>query len=323
MGVPQTASQNTDTIGVLELGTNSLKLHLSLDEHDHSEPFRVEWDVGFEVYSTRYISEETIENVLSQSHDLLEKHGVDSSRAIVFGIATGVFRDAENTPTLLERLSKEEQIPVRILTAEEEASLLIEGASKLVLERPGMVFDLGGGHLELVYLGGNGSWLREELPLGAIQLHHLGLLASETWDEKSARQWIDTSFQHARVFKLPSIHGTGGTMKAIAQVAGTLSIPIERIQGIERDVRANGAPSILSKRRRELLLPGIMVVCRLAEHIGARTLHYTRVDLGEILLTRLQPFRGALRGPMSRSFLFHHLDIFRTDPPNPREDRGN
>jgi hypothetical protein len=37
------------------------------------------------------------------------------------------------------------------------------------------------------------------------------------------------------------------------------------------------------------------------------------VDLGEVLLGRLQPFRGALREPMCRSILFQHLDIFRPD----------
>ncbi len=315
MKTPLVTSSNTETIGVIELGTNSLKLHLSKDELPHLEPLRVEWDIGFEVYSTRYISQETIGIAMALIRDLLAKYGVESSRSSLYGIATGVFRDAENTMTLLDRINEEVKIPVRILSAEEEASLLMEGASKLISERPSMVFDLGGGHLEMVYFGGNGNRLREELPLGTILLHHLGLFASETWDEKSARQWIEKRLQHARIFKLPSIHGTGGAVKALAQVAGTHTISIDRLHKMEKEARKSGAPRTLSSRRQELYLPGLIVVCHLMDRIEAEMLHYTRIDLGEILLARLQPFRSALRGPMSRSFLFHHLDIFRTDSP--------
>jgi hypothetical protein len=47
------------------------------------------------------------------------------------------------------------------------------------------------------------------------------------------------------------------------------------------------------------------------EHVGAKHLRYTRVDLGDILLERLKPIRGALRGRMTPAFLHHQLDIFR------------
>jgi exopolyphosphatase/guanosine-5'-triphosphate,3'-diphosphate pyrophosphatase len=300
------------TLAVLELGTNSLKLHLYREALGRFEPFRVEWDLGFEVYSSRRLSEQTIQRSLSQIQALLASQGADPAHHPVFGIATGAFREAENTSLLLDRLD-ELGIPVMVLKVKEEASLLIEGARNLVKQRPGMAFDLGGGSLELVYLGINGSWLCEDLPLGAIRIHRMASLASGVLDEKEARRWIRTALKKARVFHLPEIHGTGGTMKALAQVAGTKTIERAKVRRIEDSVRRSGAPPELSERRREIFLPGLMVVRRLMDHVGAERLHYTRVDLGEILLSRLEPFLGALRGPIRRSFLLQHLDIFRPE----------
>src|SRR6266542_69037 len=99
------------TPGVLELGTNSLKLHLSSGDPDRFEPHRVEWDVGFEVYSSRSISEETIVTAIAQVQALFGEHGVEPAKGPVFGIATGVFRDAENTSAFLDRLYDEVGVP--------------------------------------------------------------------------------------------------------------------------------------------------------------------------------------------------------------------
>lgn len=301
------------TLGVLELGTNSLKLHLAGEERPPGaaagiEAWRLEWDVGFEVYSSRLISEETIGQVLNQVQALLGEQGVDPTQKPLFGIATGAFRDAENTQSLMDRLRDEMGIPVRVLTMKEEASLLLEGASRLIPERPAMVFDLGGGSLERVFLGNNGFSIREALPLGAIRIHHDASLVSGAWDELTAKRWIQKALQTARPFRVPEVHGTGGTVKAIAQVAGGSPIAIEDLRRIERAVRRDGAPDVLSERRRQIFLPGLMVVRRLLEHVEARRLHHARVDLGGVLLGRLRPYGEALRSHWCESALV--LDVF-------------
>ena len=178
-----------------------------------------------------------------------------------------------------------------------------------------MVFDLGGGSLEMVYFGFDGSWIWKGLPLGAIRIHQLACLASGGWDDGPALRWVDKALQHARAFNLATIHGTGGTVKAIAQVAGRSAVSIEEIRAFERAVRAEGPPASLPDRRRTLFLPGLLVVRRLMERVGARMVRHIRVDLGEALLERLRPFRGALRGPACRSVLFQHLELFRPGVP--------
>ena len=158
-------------LGVLELGTNSLKLHpYSMDGEVH-EPIRVEWEVGFEVYSKGRFSSSTIQNAVEQVKKILGDRR-DGELEDVFGVATGVFEDAENTSELLDQLDRDLDVPVRVLTGAEQARLLFLGFRERVSERPAMVFDLGCGRLEKVYLGGGNLYLHDSLPLGVILLHH-------------------------------------------------------------------------------------------------------------------------------------------------------
>jgi exopolyphosphatase/pppGpp-phosphohydrolase len=316
MEIPLAARAGSTMIGVLELGTNSLKLHLSKDDLDPSDPRRVEWDLGYEVYSSFRISDETIGKILAQVHALLAENRVLSDRVPMVAIATGAFKEAheDDIETLRLRFYQEEAIPLRILTGVEESFLLMEGARDKVTERPGLAFDLGGGSLDMVYFGRSGSCLPGHHPLGPIRIHHRTHLGSGAWDETQARICIDAVLRDVCPLQLPTIHGTGGTVKAIARVAGTDSIPYQVLCDLEEEARRKGAPRTLSNRRRLLFLPGLLTVRRLAEHTGAKVLRHTRVDLGEVLLARLRPFRAALRDPLNRTILFQHLEIFRTAP---------
>ncbi len=287
---------------VLELGTNSLKLHLYKEALGRFEPVRVEWDLGFEACSTLLISDKAMAAALTQTQKVLTEHEVRIPARSVYGIATGAFRQAENTHLLVDRMQKELGIRVWVLSGQDEASLLNEGAQNLIPTPPAMVFDLGGGSLDIVYFGNDRFWVPENLPLGVIHLHQMAARVSGEWDESEALRLIAAGLKDARSFRLPVIHGTGGTVKAIAQVANVSPIPLSEIRRLEEITRGKGAPFELSERRRELFLPGLLVVRNLMEHVGAGTLHYTRIDLGEVLLGRLLPIRGVLRGPLSRAF---------------------
>ncbi|MBI4587068.1 MAG: hypothetical protein HY717_23910 [Planctomycetes bacterium] len=304
-----TASMRASTLGVLELGTNSLKLHLYSQELDRFEPFRLEWEVGFEVYSSGRFSEDTIDEVLDSVRGLLGRCGV-SERGDLFGIATGVFQDAENTDILLDRLNGDLAIPVRVLNGAEEARLLIHGFQIHVSQRPAVVFDLGGGRLEMVFLGAGQSYLHETVPLGVIQVNHLASFGSGSWQEEVAVRWIREHLRNAKSVNVDEVHGTGGTVKAISQVAGTSHLDLDILKAVEEVTRRLGAPKFLSPRRQAIFLPGVIIVRHILEHVGARVLHHQRVDLGEVFMERLCSCYKALGGGLKRAFMDHELEIF-------------
>lgn len=95
------------------------------------------------------------------------KHGVER----IHGVATGIMRRASNRDSLLDLMSRETGIRVRVITGEEEALLTSRGVLHWLDwgDRPYGIFDLGGATTEFVAGGGQAS-AAMSLPLGAMTL---------------------------------------------------------------------------------------------------------------------------------------------------------
>ncbi len=297
-------------LGVLELGTNSLKLHRSKGDRERYQPVRSECEVGFDICSTGRLATDTMAEAIEHVARLLTRCEVEEVDTIV-GVATGVFGEVENLEEFLARLRREVGVPVRVLSPAEQAQLLYLGFADRVTERPAMVFDLGCGRLEVVYLGvGEGRrYLHDSLPLGVIRLHQVASLLSGVLDEESARRYIEVKLRDAKRFSVPSAHGTGGTIRVLAQVAQTPELTREVLERVEREIRINGPPQFFSPRRQSILLPGVFIVRRLLDHVDASVVHHHRVDLGVVLLERLQPFYRSVGARLREVFVDREIDI--------------
>lgn len=78
-------------------------------------------------------------------------------------VATEACRIAENGPQFLDRVRRDVGLDIEILTPETEASLAVSGCSSLIDPGAGfvMVFDIGGGSSEIVWLDFTGSGNKE------------------------------------------------------------------------------------------------------------------------------------------------------------------
>ena len=86
-------------------------------------------------------------------------------------IATAAARDATNGPEFIEALrARMPDLPVRVLTGEEEGALSAEGVLLGFPGADGILGDLGGGSLELVDLRQGVPGAAVSLPIGAIRL---------------------------------------------------------------------------------------------------------------------------------------------------------
>ena len=106
--------------------------------------------LGHNAFTKRMLDEKTIARAVRafrQFRDAMDQHGVTAYRAV----ATAAAREARNSRKLLERIKRKTGIEVDVITGEEEAQLVCEavfralGADLL----PRVIFDLGGGSLEL------------------------------------------------------------------------------------------------------------------------------------------------------------------------------
>jgi exopolyphosphatase/pppGpp-phosphohydrolase len=290
---------------VLECGSNSMKAHYrGINGIFQKTSFA--WRLGHEVYSTGRLSEDTLRSAMDAVQSLLQR---GFERRYLLAIATGALRDAENASDLLAELRDRIGLEVRVISGREEASLLAHGYLKVHKELPALLADIGGGSLEVVNLTAEKTVLRDSLPLGAIRVHYLGHTDGKPWNRGFVEEWVSNCFQDASVVRSEQVHGTGGTVKAISKVLGKRSFSDADLSGFLDRMEKEGPPPELKPARREVIMPGIIVLRGLIAHSRATVLHYTNVSIGRIFLERLLERLGASMEGKRKDYLLRDMRI--------------
>ncbi|WP_343044217.1 Ppx/GppA phosphatase family protein [Sneathiella litorea] len=221
----------------MDLGTNNCRLLIAKQQ---GKGFRVIDSfsrivrLGEGVSLTGQLSEEAIERTveaLGICADKMRRAGVTHMRCV----ATEVCRKADNSDDFLDRVRLNCGLDLDIITTAEEAALAAEGCSPLIDYRHqnALVFDIGGGSTELVWLGLKGPKQSEVLgwmsiPVGVVTLteRHGGMEISDDAyaemitdvcryvDEFEAAHGIAGQIREGRVQML----GTSGTVTTLAGV---------------------------------------------------------------------------------------------------------
>ena len=219
-------------LGVLDIGSNTVH-SLVVDAHYGGAPTpahksKLELRLAQFADTTGVISDEAIETLIDfiiQSQVTSEKLGV--SQTIAF--ATSAIRDAPNQAKLRERVENETGIHIDVLSGETEAELTFLAARRWVGWSAGrlMVFDIGGGSLELAVGDDEEPDSAASLPLGAGLLTREFITVDPPLPEqiKELRKHIRAEIA-AMVSRLskgekPRAHvGTSKTFKQLARIAG-------------------------------------------------------------------------------------------------------
>lgn len=259
-------------LGVLDIGSNTVH-SLVVDAHYGGAPIpahknKLELKLAQYADSTGVISNQAIEKLIDfthQSQAVSEQLGV--SQTIAF--ATSAIRDAPNQLELRERVESETGVHIDVLSGEAEAELTFLAARRWVGWSAGrlMVFDIGGGSLELAVGDDEEPDAAVSVPLGA------GLLTREfiTTDPpsgaevKKLRKYIRAEIA-ANVSRLskgerPRAYvGTSKTLKQLARIAGapdsSAGIYADRYLTLEgtRSIIETISPMSDAKRKQ---LPGV------------------------------------------------------------------
>lgn len=228
---------SSDIFGALDLGTNNCRLLIAKQQ---GKGFRVIDSfsrivrLGEGVSLTGQLSEAAIERTveaLGICADKMRRAGVTHMRCV----ATEVCRKADNSEDFLDRVRIDCGIELDIISTAEEAALAAEGCGPLIDYRHqnALVFDIGGGSTELVWLGLKGRKQSEVLgwmsiPVGVVTLteRHGGMQVSpaayadmitdvcQHVDEFEAAHGIAGQIRDGRVQML----GTSGTVTTLAGV---------------------------------------------------------------------------------------------------------
>jgi exopolyphosphatase/guanosine-5'-triphosphate,3'-diphosphate pyrophosphatase len=291
-------------LAAIDAGSNAIRLVIGRATSPHHiqilDNERAAVRLGHNAFTRRLLSNETIlsaTRVFRHFRDRMDHYQVSSYRAV----ATSAAREASNCRRLLERIRRKAGIELEVISSGEEARLVCSAVRWALGDRvqPRLIFDLGGGSLELNFFQRGVLEHRIALPLGTIRLMETyGIEGAIDKDCAKRLQQHILSLLHSALRSPPKLSraiavACGGNAEALVRLAA--GPPVEKTPTIS--VR------LLRDQTRRLLgldIPGRMRVFRVrrdrAEVMGIAAIIFTTVAQWLDLRSMLVPGVGVREG---------------------------
>jgi exopolyphosphatase/guanosine-5'-triphosphate,3'-diphosphate pyrophosphatase len=209
----------------------------------------------------------------------------------IVAVATAAMRDAANGRVFAERLERELGIHVQTIGGLAEARYGFAGAVRGLSVSNGLLFDLGGGSMQITQFARRRLGKQVSLPFGALRLSEQ-FLESDPPTLKQLqrlRDYVRSRLARARIGRLAPgdrLIGTGGTLRNLAKIdRQARRYPIGWLHGYELSVkrlaevvdqlattkekRRDDVPG-LSAERADSIVGGAVAIHTFAEHVKAR-----------------------------------------------------
>lgn len=259
------------SVAIIDIGSNSIKLLVAERAPGGALTVRstraldVRISAGLGQAVSR-LSEESMIRGLDAVRTLLQEAAAFAPARTVL-VATSAVRDAQNGPEFRERVRATTGQTIRILSGDEEASLIGRGLTcdpALAMLEDFYVFDLGGGSLECLAFRERQPKQAVSLPLGCVRLTEKFVLdPAAPFSSDLARKISDHCAailgRSGFVFDLPAgaiAVGTGGTvttarviLAAQRGVALEATPPDVAVDTLRAQLRELGALPLAARRR--------------------------------------------------------------------------
>jgi exopolyphosphatase / guanosine-5'-triphosphate,3'-diphosphate pyrophosphatase len=297
-----------EKIASIDIGSNTLRFLIAEKKGDK---FRILFRdreivrLGRNFYPDRLLAPQVVETAVR----VLKRFKIRAEQEKVtqlLAVGTGVLREAENTLFFSERVKKETDISIRFISGSEEARLMAKGVLSLFPSTHGktIIFDLGGGSTEFVFVNDGRMENRISMPLGAVGLTEKFLQTDPPKSNES-----DSLKVHCRNIlrknwtkndKVSTLIGTAGTVTTLAAMTKNL-FDYDPDQ-INRTVLAKENLFKLSKKilalpfeqradltglesgRADILPAGILLVLEIMDHFSQEMLLVSDAGLLEGLM---------------------------------------
>jgi len=238
----------------------------------------------------------------------------------VIAVATSAVRDARNQADFLRQVKRRTRLDLRVLTGDEEAYYGYLGVTNTLNVRAGMLFDLGGGSIEITRVAARKPAHSVSLPLGVVRMKERFMPNVPTGRKQAAalRETVAEQFALqgwvAADQGAGSLIGMGGTARALAKLdQEACKYPLERLHGyivttdsldrlIEQmsglDERRLMAMPGMHEDRVDVILPGAMVVRELMRAAGYDRFTVSGAGLREGMF--FTQFLSGARSPLIR-----------------------
>ncbi len=227
-------------VAVIDIGSNSGRVVvLQVDHAGHLRLLtgsRAALRLVHDVDERRRLSTESMARTLDAVRDFHAIAAGAGARRIV-AVATAAIRDARNGRAFMDRIRRELGIRVDIIDGRAEARFGFAGAVRGLPVSNGLLFDLGGGSMQISHFQRRRLGAAASLPLGALRLSE-AFLESDPPRPREIRRLRDHVWKHlkrsqiARLGRREGLVGTGGTLRNLAKIdRNAHRYPIARVHG--------------------------------------------------------------------------------------------
>jgi exopolyphosphatase/guanosine-5'-triphosphate,3'-diphosphate pyrophosphatase len=268
-------------LAAIDVGSNAIRMGVGRvtveDGLEIVESTRLPVRLGKDAFTGGQLSESTMQaatDAFIRFRTIADQFGVNQIRAV----ATSALREAENGELLVDRIARQTNIQVEIISGEEEARLIHLGVGKALnlTGKRAILIDIGGGSVEVTLARGNEIISSESYPMGTVRLlQHLGangsfpstkLLREYT---NSARRRIDQELGGQEV---DICVGTGGNLEEMGSLRKKLFkresselITVEELNALvdklsDMSVEERMKKLDLRSDRADVILPACMVL---------------------------------------------------------------
>jgi len=291
---PRNGARSGQPVAVIDIGSNSGRVMVfERDAASHLRLLagsRASLRLVHDVDTRQKLTEATMSRTLEALRDFQAIAASAGAKRLI-AVATAAMRDARNGALFAERVRRELGIDIEIIGGLKEARFGVAGAVRGLAISGGLLFDLGGGSLQVTRFAGRRMQSAVSLPLGALRVSEK-LLPSDPPTHKQMRKLRDlvrARLSKARIGRLASgegLVGTGGTLRNLAKIdRETRHYPIRSLHGYELTIDRLGEvvdwlASTKKKRRDEIpglsagradsIVGGAMVIQALAEFVRAK-----------------------------------------------------
>jgi exopolyphosphatase/guanosine-5'-triphosphate,3'-diphosphate pyrophosphatase len=280
----------------VDIGTNSCRLLIAEKGQPWQTLYRglVTTRIGEGVDSQGEISPAAVERTikgLKELQELITRFQVEKMRVV----GTSALREAANREEFVKRVGQELNWQVDIISGEEEAQLSYLGVrSGLLLDKPPLVVDIGGGSTEFM-MENPFPWYIS-LPLGAVRT------AEADWSDTQILSLLAPLEQKSITpdYPLVVVGGTATTLAAMqlrlsvydSRLIHGQSLTIDQIQywrdhlasmSLEERQKVIG----LQPQRADIIVPGIRILALIMDQLGYEEMLISESDILDGVIAQL------------------------------------
>lgn len=301
-------------LAAIDVGSNSI--HMAIAQADTDGAVTTLWRIkemvglGRISFPSRWLSAEAMDRALVTLRRFVqEAHRRQCEK--ILAVATSAVREAENGGAFIDRIRRELNLHVRVVSARGEAELIYLGVRHgLELKNgPHLIIDIGGGSVEFIVGDHQEARFLESRKLGAARMTARFIKSDpiDVAELKALLRHYDVELAPViaaiRKFSPVRVIGTSGTWENLALMCGDSSdtghgngpiIAILRRQPLDRlvrrllETRSSDREHIkgLDDQRKDQILAGALLAQELVRRLGVEQIELCRSALRDGMLIR-------------------------------------